>query len=58
MKMMKDYQYLYLKCDVLLLAVFKKKNRNNSLKELWIMSESLFEPTRFKLGCNAQYDKS
>ena len=32
MKMMKDYHYLYLKCDVLLLAVFKKKNRNNSLK--------------------------
>ena len=31
MKTMKDYHDLYLKCDILLLAVFKKF-RNNSLK--------------------------
>ena len=32
MKTMKDYHDLYLKCDVLLLADFLKKIRNNSLK--------------------------
>ena len=32
MKTMKDYHDLYLKCDVLLLADFFKKFRNNSLK--------------------------
>ena len=31
-KAMKDYHYLYLKCDVLLLADVFKKFRNNSLK--------------------------
>ena len=32
MKTMKDYHDLYLKCDVLLLAVLFAKFRNNSLK--------------------------
>ena len=32
MKMMKDYQDFYLKCDVLLLADVFEKFRNNSLK--------------------------
>ena len=41
-KTMKDYHDLYLKCDVS--DVFKKF-RNNT--------DSLFQPTSFKLGCNA-----
>ena len=38
MKTMKDYQDLYIKCDVLLLADVFEKIRNNSLKNygLWI----------------------
>ena len=32
MKVMKDYDNLYLKCDILLLAVVFKKFRNNRLK--------------------------
>ena len=32
MKMGKDYHYLYLKCDVLLLDDMFKKFRNNSLR--------------------------
>ena len=55
MKMIKCYQELYLKYDVLILTDVFVKLRNNSLKNnsLSIMSKSLFEPTRFKLGCNA-----
>ena len=34
MKVMKDYDNLYLKCDVLLLADVFKKGRNNSLKTM------------------------
>ena len=53
--MIKCYQELYLKYDVLILADVFVKLRNNSLKNnsLSIMFKSLFEPTRFKLGCNA-----
>ena len=32
MKTLKDYQDLYLKCDILLLADVFEKSRNNSLK--------------------------
>ena len=54
MKTMKNYHHdLYLECDVLLLPDGFEKFRNNKLKELWIMSKSLFERTKFKLGCNA-----
>ena len=47
MKMTKDYHYLYLKYDVLLLAGW-------FFSKIWllIMPESLFEPASFKLGCN------
>ena len=54
MKMMKYYHDLYLKCDILLLADVFEKFRNNSLKNYALcMSKSLFECTKFKLGCNA-----
>ena len=54
MKTMKDYHDLYLQCDVLLLADVFEKFRNSSLNNYgWIMSESLFKRTSFKLGCNA-----
>ena len=55
---MKDYHDLHLKCDVLLLANVFEKFRNNSFKELWIMSKSVFQRTRFKLECNAANDKN
>ena len=58
MKTMKNYHDSYLKCDVLLLADVFKKFRNNSIKELWIMSMSLFERSSLKLGCNAYCDKN
>ena len=51
-KTMKDYHDLYLKCEVLLLVDAFEKSRNNSLCQ-WIISKSLLEHTRFKLGCNA-----
>ena len=38
MKMMKDYHDLYLKCDVLLLAVISEKFRNSSLKNYGLYS--------------------
>ena len=41
-----------------MLADVFEKFRNGSLKKIWIMPDSLFECTSFKLGCNAQYDKS
>ena len=49
MKMMKDYDDLYLKCVVLLLPDVFEKFRNNNLK-----NNGLFNGyTRFKSGCNA-----
>ena len=58
MKTMTDNHNLYLKCDVLLIADVFEKFRNNSLKELWIMFESLFDRTSFKVGWDALYEKS
>ena len=42
MKTMKDYPNLYVKCDVLLLAVFEKI-RNNSLKKYRLCLSSLVD---------------
>ena len=53
MKTMEDYQYLYLKCDVLFLADVFEKFRNNSLKNYGLCPSHYFESTRFKLGCKA-----
>ena len=39
---MKDYQHLYLKCNVLLLADVFEKFRNNSLKNYGLYPKSLF----------------
>ena len=49
---MKDYPNLCLKCDVLLLSDVFEKFRSNNLKNLGIMSKSLFERTNLKLGCD------
>ena len=43
MKMMKDYHKFYLKCDVLYLVDLKS----------WIISESIFQCTNFRLERNA-----
>ena len=53
MKTMKDYHNLYLKYEVLLLADVFEEFKNNSHEELLIMSKSLFDCTRLKLGWNA-----
>ena len=46
MKTMKDYHYLYLKCDALLLADVFEKFRNNSVKNYGIFpSHYLITPT-------------
>ena len=50
MKTLKDFDDLYLKCDLLLLADVFETFRNDSLKKLWIMSKSLFERIRFTFG--------
>ena len=42
--MMKDFHDFYLKYKVLLLV--------DVFKQLWVMTQSLFECTRFKLECN------
>ena len=52
MKTMKDFHYLFLKCQVLLLADVFEKFRNNSLNND-LMSRLSFGHTRFKLGCHA-----
>ena len=53
MKTMKDYHNLYLKYEVLLLADVFEEFKNNGHEELLIMSKSLFDCTRLKLGWNA-----
>ena len=47
---MNDYHDSYLKCDASLLADVFEEFKNNSHEELLIMSESLFDCTRLKLG--------
>ena len=56
MKTMKDYYNFYLYCDVSLLAEAFEKFRITNLKKTSVMSESLFECPRLKLGCNAWND--
>ena len=51
MNTMKTYHDLYLKCNVLLLANAFEKFWKQKLKELRVMFKSLFECTKFKLGC-------
>ena len=53
MKTLKDDHYMYLKCDVYLLADVFEKFRNNNLKNYGQYSKTLFERTSLKLGCNA-----
>ena len=44
MKAMKDDHYLYLKCDILLLADVFEKFRNNSLKNYGLCASHYLSP--------------
>ena len=55
MKVMKDYQDLYLKCNVLLLVDFCEKIRNNSIKKYGLCPSHYL---RARIWSNTWYEKN